>query len=65
MRKCFTINPNRSVEEIKSYEENLVKTNIYQGCEIFYPYLNYNIPFDKMQEKGFEHKITADLLSLR
>ena len=39
MRKCFTINPNRSVEEIKSYEENLVKTNIYQGCEIFYPYL--------------------------
>lgn len=38
MRKCFTINPNRTAEEIKSYEENLVKTGIYQGCEIFYPY---------------------------
>lgn len=38
MRKCFTINPNRTPEEIKEYEEYLVKTNIYQGAEIFYPY---------------------------
>lgn len=38
IRKCFTINPNRKLEEILSYEENLVKTGIYSGCEIFYPY---------------------------
>jgi len=33
--------------------------------KFFRTYLNYNIPFDKKQEKGFEHKITADLLSVR
>lgn len=38
MRKCFTINPMRSKEEILSYEEHLVKTNVFSGCEIFYPY---------------------------
>ena len=37
MKKCFTINPNRTVDEIKSYEELLIN-NIYQGVEIFYPY---------------------------
>ena len=38
IRKCFTINPHRKFDEILSYEEHLVKTNIYSGCEIFYPY---------------------------
>lgn len=38
IRKCFTINPHRTKEEILSYEEHLIKTNIYSGCEIFYPY---------------------------
>lgn len=38
IRKCFTINPARTLDDIKSYEENLIKTNIFQGCEIFYPY---------------------------
>ena len=37
MKKCFTINPNRTKDEIKSYE-SLLKDNIYQGVEIFYPY---------------------------
>lgn len=38
IRKCFTINQNRSLEEIKSFEEKLIKTHIFQGVEIFYPY---------------------------
>ena len=37
MKKCFTVNPNRTVDEILSYEI-LLKNNIYQGVEIFYPY---------------------------
>lgn len=37
MKKCFTINPNRTKEEIKSYE-TLLKNNVYQAVEIFYPY---------------------------
>lgn len=38
IRKCFTVNPNRTIEEINSYEV-LLKDGIYQGVEIFYPYL--------------------------
>lgn len=38
IRKCFTINPMRTKEEIKAYEESLVKTKRFLGCEIFYPY---------------------------
>lgn len=38
MRKSFTITVLRSPEDIAKAEELLVKTNIYQGCEIFYPY---------------------------
>lgn len=38
IRKCFTVNAMRTSEEIASYEEHLIKTNIYKGCEIFYPY---------------------------
>ena len=38
MKKCFTITVLRSTEDIKKAEELLVKTGIYQGCEIFYPY---------------------------
>ena len=37
IRKCFTVNPNRTKEEIASYESLLAK-GIYQGVEIFYPY---------------------------
>lgn len=38
MRKCFTITVLRSSEDIKKAEELLVKTGIYKGCELFYPY---------------------------
>ena len=38
MRKCFTIIAQRPKEDILSFEENLVKTKEFQGCEIFYPY---------------------------
>lgn len=38
IRKCFTINQHRTKEKIKSYEDNLVKTGLFKGCEIFYPY---------------------------
>lgn len=37
MRKCFTIYLLRTKPEIKNYEP-LFKENIYQGCEIFYPF---------------------------
>lgn len=37
VRKCFTINQNRTTEEFKSYEQ-LFENNIYQAIEIFYPY---------------------------
>lgn len=37
MKKCFTINHLRKQEEILSYEK-LLKDNIYQAIEIFYPY---------------------------
>ena len=38
IRKCFTVNPNRTLDEINSYEV-LLKEGIYHGVEIFYPYL--------------------------
>lgn len=38
IRKCFTVNALRTIEEIRSYEEHLIKSNIFKGCEIFYPY---------------------------
>lgn len=38
IRKCFTINPARTKDDILSYEENLIKTKLFSGCEIFYPY---------------------------
>ena len=38
MKKCFTITVLRSTEQIEKAEELLVKTGIYKGCEIFYPY---------------------------
>ena len=37
MKKCFTINPFRTTEDFLSYEE-LIKDNIYQAIEIFFPY---------------------------
>lgn len=37
MKKCFTINPNRKTEDFKGYEK-LIKDNVYQAIEIFYPY---------------------------
>ena len=43
IRKCFTVNPNRTKEEINSYEV-LLEKGIYVGVEIFYPY-----------QKSFEH----------
>lgn len=37
MKKCFTINPSRSAEEITSYYQ-LFDEDIYQAIEIFYPF---------------------------
>lgn len=37
MKKCFTINPFRTTEDFQSYDA-LLKNNIYQAIEIFYPY---------------------------
>lgn len=37
IKKCFTINQFRTPEEIQSYAI-LLKQNLYQGIEIFYPY---------------------------
>lgn len=37
IKRCFTINQNRTTEEINTYEK-LLKDNIFQAIEIFYPY---------------------------
>lgn len=37
MRTCFTINPLRTIEEIRSYKD-LFRKKLYEGIEIFYPY---------------------------
>ena len=37
IRKCFTVNPNRTKEEIKDFEKCL-ENNVFVGCEFFYPY---------------------------
>lgn len=37
IKLSFTINPNRTIEEIRSYKQ-LLAEGIYQGCEIFFPY---------------------------
>lgn len=37
IRKSFTVNPNRTLDEIRSYKELLID-GTYQGCEIFFPY---------------------------
>ena len=37
IRKCFTVNPNRTKNEILEYEKCLEK-GVYVGCEFFYPY---------------------------
>lgn len=46
MRKCFTVIAQRPKEDILSFEEHLVKTNEFQGCEIFYP---YNVSLEQRQ----------------
>lgn len=38
LKKCFTVTVLRSKEDIKKSIELLVKTKIYSGCELFYPY---------------------------
>lgn len=37
IKRCFTINQNRTTEEFKTYEK-LIKNNVFQAIEIFYPY---------------------------
>ena len=37
IRKCFTVNPNRTKDEIQDYEKCL-KSGVFHGCEFFYPY---------------------------
>lgn len=47
IRKCFTINPMRTKADILSYEEHLIKTGVFSGCEIFYP---YNVSSEQYQD---------------
>lgn len=47
IKKSFTVNPNRTKEEINDYKKLLIK-GIYQGCEFFYP-------FDKSQKYQEEY----------
>lgn len=54
MRKCFTIIAQRPKEDILSFEEKLVKTNIFQGCEIFYPY-NVSLEQKKMYSETIKN----------
>jgi|GEM_PF-687925 len=37
MKKSFTINNNRTSEEIETFGEMVLATGLLQGCEIFYP----------------------------
>jgi len=37
MRKSFTINCNRNIDDFNGYRE-IIRNNVYQGIEIFYPY---------------------------
>lgn len=37
VRKCFTVNPNRTKNEIEEFEQCL-KNKTFVGCEFFYPY---------------------------
>lgn len=37
MKKSFTINCNRSFDDIHNYGTQLIETGIYQACELFYP----------------------------
>ena len=37
IKKCFTINQNRTTEEFQSYHQ-LFEKNLFQAIEIFYPY---------------------------
>lgn len=37
IKRCFTINQNRTTEEFQSYEK-LIKEGLFQAVEIFYPY---------------------------
>ena len=38
MKKCFTINPLRTSDQFETYHQ-LIKKDIYQAIEIFYPYM--------------------------
>ena len=38
IKKCFTVTVLRSKEDIKKAIDLLVKTKIYAGCELFFPY---------------------------
>lgn len=54
MKKCFTINPFRTTEEINTYHQ-LLENRIYQAVEIFYPY--------QLDETGF-NTYTTNIKSL-
>ncbi len=55
MKKSFTINCNRTLDDFNGYKE-LIKKNIYQGIEIFFP---YNV---KEEQKDF---YTSELKQLK
>lgn len=54
MRKCFTVIAQRPKEDILSFEEHLVKTKEFQGCEIFYPY-NVSLEQRKMYSETIKN----------
>lgn len=51
MRKCFTINCMRGKDDFDGYEI-ILKNNLYQGIEIFYP---YNV--DDEQKKYYSYRV--------
>lgn len=55
IRKCYTINPNRTKEEIANYKE-LLLTKEYVGVEIFYPYRKTKEEIETYQNAVLEYQ---------
>ncbi len=55
IKKCFTVTVLRSKEDIKKAIDLLVKTKVYSGCELFYPYDVTEEVYNNYEEsiKGF------------
>lgn len=58
MKKCFTINSRRTTEDFIEFEK-LLDEDIYQACEIFYPYTssddNFRIYYNNVRNLKVHH----------